>query len=145
MRIMIDIVLKSMRFYRYKLEQDLDKKYLKKRIIMKKLTVLWKSSNVTDIERLIIPYILSAKIKGWWDDVEVIIWGDSQHALAHSKAYQDNVVTMLENGIHVFACKACADSLGVSDALSQLNIKVMYTGEMLSERLQDNDRKVLVL
>lgn len=112
---------------------------------MKKLTVLWKSSNVTDIERLIIPYILNSKIKGWWDDVEVIVWGDSQHAVAQSKEYQDRVVDMIDQGISVYACKSCADSLGVSDTLEKLNITVMYTGQFLSERLQDKTREVLVL
>lgn len=112
---------------------------------MNKITVLWKSSNAIDIERLIIPYVLNAKKKGWWDEVEVIVWGDSQHVLASNKEYQDKVSTMLDQGIVFYACKACADSLGVSETLSQLNINVMYTGELLSDRLQDKTREVLVL
>ncbi len=112
---------------------------------MKNLTVLWKSSNATDIERLIIPYILNSKIKGWWDDVEVIVWGDSQHVVAQTKEYQEKIVALINQGISVYACKSCADSLGVSDILEKLNITVMYTGELLSERLQDKTREVLVL
>lgn len=112
---------------------------------MNKLTVLWKSSNEIDIERLIIPYIYNSKIEEWWDEVEVIIWGDSQHVVSKSNAYQQEVRMLIENGISIFACKSCADSLGVSDFLRQLGINVMYTGQLLSERLQDDEVKVLVL
>ena len=39
----------------------------------------------------------------------------------------------------------CADSLGVSDTLIALGVKVMYTGVFLSDALKNKDTKVITL
>jgi len=110
---------------------------------MEKLTVLFKSDNMTDIEELIVPYVLNAKTQGWWDAVTLIIWGPSQKKVAEEKFVGDAVRKMIKAGIDVYACKKCSDSLGLTSKLESLGITVIYTGTLLSERLREE--KVLTL
>ncbi len=50
----------------------------------------------------------------------------------------------MEAGIHITACKACADQLGVTDDLEKLGIEVIYWGVPLTDILK-NDEKLLTI
>ncbi|MDT8337416.1 MAG: hypothetical protein RQ856_06295 [Candidatus Izemoplasmatales bacterium] len=111
---------------------------------MKKLVVLWKSDNLVDIEEMITPYIIASKKNKWWDEVEVIIWGASQKVVATDDEVKRKVALMMKQNINVYACKKCAEDLGIEKELSSQHINVMYTGELLTEFLQ-SDAKVITL
>jgi len=49
------------------------------------------------------------------------------------------VKEMMDAGVKIQACKACADLYGVSPALSDLGIEVKYMGQPLSQILQNDD------
>ena len=51
---------------------------------------------------------------------------------------------MLSAGVTVSACKACADQLGVTDALSELGIEVKYWGEPLTELLKSGEKLLTI-
>ena len=109
---------------------------------MKHLVVLWKSSNLTDINELVFPYIYNSKAKKWWDAVEVIIWGDSQRIIHETIEVQEHIKKMMEIGVIFHACKKCAQDLCLIDFLESQHINVQYTGVLLTERLQ-SDAKVI--
>ncbi len=109
---------------------------------MNKLLVVWKSSNEIDIKNLILLYTLNAKRFGWFDHVELLIWGSSQSVAIK---YKDNIEELLNNDINIYACKVCSDRLNVSEELSNIGVNVMYTGEYLSDKLIDDDYKVITL
>jgi len=44
---------------------------------------------------------------------------------------------LMEEGVIVQACKACADKLGVSDNLTQMRVDVTYMGEKLTNFLKE--------
>ncbi|MGO9121876.1 MAG: hypothetical protein ACLQPD_30225 [Desulfomonilaceae bacterium] len=46
---------------------------------------------------------------------------------------QNNLKELITAGVHVSACKACADELGVTQALVGLGIEVKYWGTPLTE------------
>ena len=48
---------------------------------------------------------------------------------------------MLDAGIHVMACKACADLYGVADKLQDLGVTVKYAGQDLTKFIKE--RKVV--
>jgi len=111
---------------------------------MEKLVVLWKGDNLTDILELITPYIIASKKNKWWDDVEVIIWGASQIIVANNEEVKRRVAMMIRQDIKVYACKKCAEDLGLTTALTDQKINVMYTGELLTSFLK-SDAKVITL
>jgi len=50
----------------------------------------------------------------------------------------------LKAGVHVTACKACADQLGVTEALEGLNVEVKYWGAPLTEILKNKENLLTV-
>ena len=51
---------------------------------------------------------------------------------------------MMEAGVHVEACQACAEEFGVADKIKDLGVDVLYMGEPLTQYLKNNG-KVLTL
>jgi hypothetical protein len=56
---------------------------------------------------------------------------------------QTAVKAMMADGVVIKACKACADSYGVSDDLAALGIEVKYMGQPLTEMLKSDQWQVL--
>ncbi|ERJ11509.1 hypothetical protein [Haloplasma contractile] len=110
---------------------------------MNKLFVLWKTDNLIDIEQMVIPYIHHSKKMGWWDEIEVMIWGASQKVVANNFSIKVDIEAMKHDGIKFNACKSCSDNLCVSNELSALGVDVVYTGEILTDRLQSDEYKVI--
>ncbi len=106
--------------------------------------VLWKSDNLLDIYELITPYIIASKKNSWWDEVEVILWGASQKVVVSDEEVKRRILLMQRQNIPIYACKKCAEDLGIEKELIELSINVLYTGELLTEFLQ-SDAKVLTL
>lgn len=106
------------------------------------LIVLWTSGDREVALKMVFMYTLNSKTKGWWDDVCLIVWGPSSKLLTEDQELQAYVTKMLEAGITVFACKACTDGYGISDALENLGVEVKYMGQPLTNILKQNARLI---
>ncbi len=102
-----------------------------------RLLVVWTSSDREVALRMLFMYTRNAKRMGWWDDVRLLIWGPSAKLLSEDEELKAYIRDMKDIGIELIACKACSDGYGVSDALSDLGVEVMYVGELFTEMLQD--------
>jgi hypothetical protein len=101
-----------------------------------RLAVLWTSGDREVALKVAFMYTLNAKRQSWFDDVTLIVWGPSAKLLSEDAELQGEIQGMAEAGVEVVACKACADSYGVSDALSGMGIDVKYMGRPLTDMLQ---------
>ncbi len=101
-----------------------------------RLAVLWTSGDREVALKVAFMYTLNAKSRGWFDEVTLIVWGPSSRLLSEDPELQAEVQAMAEAGVEVVACKACADSYGVSEALESLGMEVRYMGGPLTEMLQ---------
>lgn len=108
------------------------------------LFVLWTSGDRDVALSMVFMYTFNAKAKGWWEDVCLIVWGPSAKLLAQDEELQDHIRQMIEIGIDVVACKACADIYGVAESLEGLGIEVKGMGHPLSQLLKAG-KKVLAL
>jgi hypothetical protein len=79
------------------------------------------------------------------EDVSVLIWGASAHKIKEDSNAQEKVKKLVEAGIDVKACKYCADQCEASEVLLSLGVDVMYTGVYLSEKLNDENYRVLTI
>lgn len=111
---------------------------------MNKLNILWTTDNKETVTEMLMPYAINSRKHGWWENVNVIIWGASAKLVAADKEVQDLVREMLEHGVAVEACKACSDSFGVSGDLTGLGVSVRYMGQALTDYLKA-DEKVLTV
>ena len=108
------------------------------------LVVLWTSGDREVALKMVFMYTLNAKLKGWWEEVILIVWGPSAELLSRDEELREKIEQMKEAGVVLEACKACADLYGVSPDLEALGIEVRYMGAPLSEYLKE-DRAVLAL
>ena len=106
-----------------------------------KLVVVWTSGDKEVALKMVFMYTYNAKKQAWWDDVTLLVWGPSSKLLSQDKELQDYVKKMIETGVHVMACKACADEYGVADKLKELGVTVKYAGQDLTQFIKE--RKVV--
>lgn len=100
------------------------------------LFILWTNDNIVTAEKMVFMYGLNSLIKGWWKEVTLIIWGATAKLVSEEISIQGKIREALEAGMHVTACKACADQLGVTERLEKMGIEVKYWGEPLTAVLK---------
>ena len=93
---------------------------------MEKLNILWTSSDKDTFMNMIAMYSKNSLSRGWWDEINLVIWGGSTRLVGENPGIQKELTKMLEKGVTIEACKACADKLKVSDTLRELGIEVKY-------------------
>ena len=108
-----------------------------------RLAVLWTSGDRDVAIKMVFMYTFNAKKRGWWNDIQFIVWGPSSKLLSEDLEIQDYLKRMREAGVRIVACKACSDSYGVSEKLTKLGIDVKYMGVPLTELLKSDQWKVI--
>lgn len=103
---------------------------------LSQLMVLWTSADREVALKMVYMYTYNAKKRGWWDQIRFIIWGPSSKLLSVDLELQAEIKKMMEFGVEVLACKACADLYGVSDKLEALGIGVEYMGVPMTDMLK---------
>ncbi len=98
--------------------------------------VIWSSADVEVAENLVFMYTLNAKLNQWWKTVRLVIWGPTARLAAENAMVQERLGELLESGVEIWACKACADQYGTSERLELLGVKVLYMGAPLTEMLK---------
>lgn len=101
-----------------------------------RLAVLWTSGDREVALNVAFMYTYNAKAQGWFDQVTLIVWGPSSRLLSEDEELQEYVGRMAEAGVEVVACRACADSYGVTGVLEAMGIEVKYMGAPLTEMLK---------
>ncbi|MDX1809267.1 MAG: DsrE family protein [Sulfurospirillaceae bacterium] len=100
------------------------------------LMVVWTTDNKETIHNMVFLYTLNAKLKGWFDEVTLLIWGASQKILSEDKEIQAKIKEMSDVGVKVQACQKCSENLEIKDALQSCGVEVFYTGVLLSDWLK---------
>lgn len=108
------------------------------------LHILWTNDNPITAEKMVFMYAVNSIRRNWWEEVTIIIWGAPAQLVAKNGDIQDKVQEALDAGVHLVACKACADQLGVTAQLKGLGIEVEYLGEPLTKLLKDNEQLLTI-
>lgn len=103
----------------------------------KHLVLLWTCSDREVAEKMVFMYTLNGKLRDWWSEITLIIWGPSAKLLVEDEDLSAYILKIKEAGVQVIACKACADSYHVTEKLENLGIDVKYMGEALTVYLQE--------
>ena len=102
-----------------------------------KLVVVWTSGDREVALKMVFMYTFNAKKHNWWEDITLLIWGPSAKLLTEDKELQEYVARMKNEGVHLLACKGCADQYGIEDELTELGITVKYTGTDLTNFIKE--------
>ena len=101
-----------------------------------KLAIVWSSADRDVALQMIFMYSLNSKRLGWWDTIDLIVWGPSAKLLAEDVELKGKTKELLKAGVNILACKACTDNYQVSSDLQELGIDVRYMGEPLTEYIK---------
>ena len=108
------------------------------------LYILWTNDNLVTSEKMVFMYAINAKRHAWWENVTIIVWGATAKLAAENPDIQQLITEAQLEGVHITACKACADQLGVTQNLEDMDIEVIYWGEPLT-RLLKEDKKLITI
>ena len=106
------------------------------------LIVLWTSGDIEVAEKVCFMYTYNAKKWGWFDNIVFIVWGPSAKLLAENEELQKGVKKMIDVGIKVEACVACASMYGVEEDLKTLGIDVKGMGTVLTKYLKSGHPQI---
>jgi hypothetical protein len=110
----------------------------------KKAKILWTTDNKETALHMVCLYAHNALLKGWMDEVEVLVWGASQRLIAEDAEVRAKVETMIKDGVKVVACLKCADTMDITAPLQTCGIDVHYTGELLSSWINSGETVISV-
>jgi hypothetical protein len=104
------------------------------------LVVIWSSGDREVAFSMVFMYTKNSKLKGWWDQVRLVVWGPAAKLLANDLGLREELKQVQDAEVELLACKACSDMYGVSDQLTELGINVKYMGQPLTDMLKDGWR-----
>lgn len=107
-----------------------------------KLLIVWTSGDRDVALKMVFMYAGNARRYDWWEEVNLLVWGCSHKLLAEDEELQAELAELLELGVRVGACKACADSYPVTEQLEALGVEVFYAGEFLTDWVK-SERRVI--
>lgn len=95
--------------------------------------IVWTSADREVALNMVFMYSENAAKRGWMDTVRLLIWGPSGKLLVADPELQERLERLKAAGVELYACKACADGYGISEALTELGVTVVYTGTLLAD------------
>jgi len=101
------------------------------------LIVVWSSGDRDVAEKMVFMYTLNSKLRKWWKDVTLIIWGPSAKLISEDVELQDYLERLKDAGVKLEACITCADMYRVSKKLAVLGVEVKPMGLQLTEYLKE--------
>ncbi len=101
-----------------------------------KLTILWVNDNPDTAKTMVFMYATNAKLRSWFNEVELIIWGPTSKLTAENTEIQALIKTAQEAGVVVKACIACAKMFGVDEIIASFDIEVAPMGIPLTNALK---------
>lgn len=111
---------------------------------MAKLNILWTTSDMDTVSSMLSMYAGNALKNGWWDEINIVIWGGSSKLVGEDPKIQKLVVKWIEKGITVEACKACSDKYKASETMKELGVDVKYMGVPLTEYIKGDDKLITI-
>ncbi|MFI3230215.1 MAG: DsrE family protein [bacterium] len=112
--------------------------------INEKLNILWTNDNPEIAHSMVFMYATNSKLNGWWEYVDIIIWGPTAKLVAEDKNIQEKIKMAQHVGVNMVACIACANQFGVVNDLQDLNINVKAMGEPLTELIKNDERLITI-
>jgi hypothetical protein len=103
------------------------------------LVVIWSSGDRDIAEKMVFMYTLNSKLRQWWKEVTLIIWGPSAKLISEDIELQDYLEKLKDAGVKIEACLTCANMYQVSKKLTVLGIDVKPMGLPLTGYLKEGN------
>ena len=110
------------------------------------LHILWVNDNPVTAENMVFMYATNSLLKGWWEEVHLILWGATVKLICEDAKLQGLLKKFHDAGGHVSACRKCAENLGVFEQIEKLEgvDEVFYIGEAFTKILKDDENLITI-
>lgn len=112
---------------------------------MEELYILWTNADVTTSKLMVFMYASNSLRFNWWEKVNIIIWGATAKLCMENEEIKNELKKMMELGVNVIACKACADELSATSTLEKMGITVEYYGIGLTNIIKDTTIHLIIV
>lgn len=109
-----------------------------------KLNILWANADPVTSELMVMMYVKNAISQGWWDEVQVIIWGATAKLVAENTHIQSLIEKAMQTGVKFTACESCAVELGVNQKIKDLGIELRFMGEPLTKIIKQGEKLITI-
>jgi len=109
-----------------------------------RLHILWTSKEPETFDEMVYMYAFNARQYGWWKEITLIIWGASAKLVDEDEVVKGKIKELINAGIHVSACQACARDLGVTETLEKLGVEVISWGRKLTEVIKSGNHLITI-
>lgn len=110
----------------------------------KHLHILRTNDNLYTSLHMVLMYAKNSLLRGWWEQVTVIVWGATAKLAAENEIIQEEIKVAQHVGVHFSACVACARNLGVVSELEALGVEVISWGPPLTELLKTGEALITI-
>lgn len=111
---------------------------------MEKLYILWTNADEVVFKQMVLMYTRNSINRGWWKDIELIIWGPTAKLATESETVAQGIQELLDLGVEISACKSCSDALDISPKLAEMGVDVKYVGKNLTDVIKSGGKLLSV-
>jgi hypothetical protein len=111
---------------------------------MEKLNILWTSGSPDTFFNMLARYSVNSITKGWWGEVNVILWGATVQLAGTDTRIQAELIEMQKAGVTVEACLDCCKNFGVEAVIEKLGITIRSLGEPFTEYIKAGEKIITV-
>ncbi len=108
------------------------------------LYILWTNADLDTSRFMVMMYAKNSLLRGWWEQVTVILWGATAKLTAENPIIQEEIKLAQHTGVRFSACVACARQLGVIPQLEALDIELIPWGEPLTGLLKNGEKLITI-
>lgn len=101
-----------------------------------RLVILWLSADKRAAAEMALSYARDSLLHGWWDEVELLLWGPPVRTAAQDEAVIREISLCQSVGMTVSACLDCAVLSHTADILRGSGIRVRGLGDELTSLLK---------
>ena len=109
-----------------------------------KLMIVWTSRNRETALNMILMYGLNAKKQGWFEQVNLMLWGPSQKLFISDPEIKEEVKKLKAAGVRLLACIACAERYKLTEKLLSEGIEVYGMGPVLTKWLKSEGKIITI-
>lgn len=106
--------------------------------------IIWSSADPEVAHNIALMYGHNALSRGWWKRVRLIVWGPSARLVTEDDSIREKLQIMMQDGVEIWACRACADNYGVADQLESIGLDVRFVGQPVTEMLQQGWKQLAI-
>ena len=63
------------------------------------LHILWTNADPVVFDKMVLMYAVNSLVRGWWEKVTVILWGETARLAAADPAVRERIVLSMEQGV----------------------------------------------